>query len=169
MPTIIISSSPTILLIFVTGKFTSRLSNKPDWYWFGDRVPDGRSVSLQLHPEAVQNTVPQFIWAQEGKEQFFLSVWLHPLSAVAVVSCMVPDLGGNPHACTILSTDWFPLLSYFTTVRCRQSNFLKSLIRKQDIGLGCSAALMRPGHKADSSGFVQMLHLKDSESFGSIP
>lgn len=81
MPTIIISSSPTILLIFVTGKFTSRLSNKPDWYWFGDRVPDGRSVSLQLHPEAVQNTVPQFIWAQEGKEQFFVVCMTAPIDS----------------------------------------------------------------------------------------
>lgn len=69
MPVISISSSPTFLLIFFSGKLTSWLSDKSNWYWIGHRVPDGRSISLQLHTKAVQNTVPQFIWAQEGKEQ----------------------------------------------------------------------------------------------------
>lgn len=51
----------------LVGEPAPRLQNQPDRYWPGDRVPDGRGLSLQLHAQALPDALPQSLWPKEGE------------------------------------------------------------------------------------------------------
>lgn len=50
------------------GKPAPGLPHQPNRHRIGHWVPNGRSLSLQLHSEEIQDSVPQLVWAQKGKQ-----------------------------------------------------------------------------------------------------
>lgn len=60
----------------LVGEPAPRLQNQPDRYWPGDRVPDGRGLSLQLHAQALPDALPQSLWPKEGEAGSNSISWL---------------------------------------------------------------------------------------------
>lgn len=66
------------------GKPAPGLPHQPHRHWTGHWIPHGRGVSVQLHQEEIQNSVPQPLWTQEGEWMIFTCISIPPFTLTPI-------------------------------------------------------------------------------------